>query len=60
MYLLPYGLFLSKVLKYYKVDLTDEVSMDLNHTNVIEVNALYHMRIFLFNKEWAFKDKPLR
>jgi len=50
-YQLPYGLILSKVFEYYKVDLTDEVCMDLNHTNIIKENALHHMGIFLFDKE---------
>jgi len=58
LYPLPYGLFLSKVFEYYKLDFTKEACMDLNHNNIIEVIALHHIGIFLFDKVWPLKDDP--
>ncbi|QCD94483.1 hypothetical protein DEO72_LG5g2567 [Vigna unguiculata] len=58
MYPLPYGLFLSKVFEYYKLDFVEENSIVLNHNKLIEVNALHYMSIFQFDNGWAFKDEP--
>ena len=43
MYPLPYALFLSKVYEYYNLDLGDEISVTLTHTNIIELNAFHHL-----------------
>jgi len=56
MYSLPYGLFLSKVFEYYKVDFAEENSIVLDHNNLIEVNTLHHMGVVQFDNGWAFKD----
>ncbi|QCD93436.1 hypothetical protein DEO72_LG5g1511 [Vigna unguiculata] len=58
MYPLPYALFLSRVFEYYNLDLADEVSVPLTHSNFIELNALHHMGFVFNDTEWTFKDDP--
>ena len=58
MYPLPYALFLSKVFEYYNLNLVDEISITLTHTNIIEFNALHHMGFIFTGNGWIFKDEP--
>jgi len=58
MYPLSYALFLSKVFEYYNLDLANEISVLLTHSNFIELNALHHMGFIFNDNEWTFKDDP--
>lgn len=57
MVILPYAVFLSKVMRHYFIDLTDEVTLSCSKKNLIEKLALHHMGLRKSEIGWTFKDE---
>ncbi|KOM58410.1 hypothetical protein LR48_Vigan11g144400 [Vigna angularis] len=56
-YHLLYVVFISKVLRHYYIDLTNEVTMSCSKKNMIEKLALHHMGLRKNENGWVFKDE---
>ncbi|WVZ10216.1 hypothetical protein V8G54_014746 [Vigna mungo] len=54
---LPYGVFIAKVLEYYRVHFTNEINQYYNKKNTVDKFVLHHMGLRRRENGWAFKDE---
>ncbi|KOM26510.1 hypothetical protein LR48_Vigan280s001000 [Vigna angularis] len=58
-YHLPYVVFISKVMWYYGVNVSNEITLSCSKKNMTKKMSLHHMGLRRDEKGWPFKDEHL-